>query len=81
MPYIEKKRREDIEKTGHPYSAGELNYLITKACTNYMKNFISISYPEINSIIGALECAKQEFYRRVVVPYEEIKKEVNGDVY
>jgi hypothetical protein len=28
-----------------------------------------------------MTCAKDEFYRRVVVPYEEKKRKENGDVY
>jgi len=39
------------------------------------------SYQTINDIIGALEGAKMEFYRRVVVPYEDKKIKDNGDVY
>ena len=31
-------------------------------------------------MIGALECCKQEYYRAVVGPYEDIKIEENGDV-
>jgi hypothetical protein len=31
--------------------------------------------------IGALECCKLEFYRRVAVPYEDRKIKSNGDVY
>jgi len=31
--------------------------------------------------MGVLECIKQEFYRRAVAPYEDKKKEENGDVY
>jgi len=40
-----------------------------------------ISYQTFNDIIGALEGAKLEFYRRVVVRYEEEKIKANGDVY
>jgi len=32
-------------------------------------------------VLGALEGAKQEFYRRKVVQYEENKIAENGDVY
>ena len=39
------------------------------------------SFQDLNELIGALECAKQELYRRVVAPYEEDKIEENGDVY
>ena len=40
-----------------------------------------LTYQTMNDIIGALEGAKLEFYRRVVVPYENDKIEQNGDVY
>ena len=35
----------------------------------------------LNAIIGALECAKLELYRRVAAPYEDDKIIENGDVY
>ena len=41
----------------------------------------SLSYAEINRIIGALECAKLEIYRRLAVPYEDEKIILNGDVF
>jgi hypothetical protein len=40
-----------------------------------------LSYHNINDILGALEGAKLEFYRRVAVPYENGKIQENGDVY
>jgi hypothetical protein len=40
-----------------------------------------LTYQTMNDCLGALEGAKLEFYRRVVVPYEEQKKYENGDVY
>jgi hypothetical protein len=35
----------------------------------------------MNNIIGVLECAKQEFYRKVCSPYEDQKSKDNGNVY
>ena len=35
----------------------------------------------IRSACGALECAKLEFARRIVAPYEDAKIKENGDVY
>ena len=35
----------------------------------------------LDDVLGALEGAKLEFVRRVVVPYEERKMKENGDVY
>lgn len=80
MPYIEKHRREDIAKDDPAESSGELNYIITKECITYL-NYHGLAYKTINEIIGALECAKQEFYRRLAVDYENLKCKINGDVY
>ena len=32
-------------------------------------------YQNVNAIIGALECAKLELYRRLIAPYEDTKVE------
>ena len=37
-------------------------------------------YENFNAMIGALECCKQEYYRRIIAPYEDKKIEENGDV-
>ena len=61
-----------------PQNAGELNYMFTKLIREYwMRNQ---SYQTANDIIGALEGAKLEFYRRTVAPYEDIKIAENGDL-
>jgi hypothetical protein len=39
------------------------------------------SYQSINDVLGALEGAKLEFYRRIAAPYEDTKIQENGDVY
>jgi hypothetical protein len=87
MPYIEQDRRNCIytldEGTLEPFqitSCGELNYLFTIAITAYISNK-GLSYQTINDIIGALDSAKLEFYRRVAVPYEDEAIIRNGDVY
>ena len=40
-----------------------------------------VSYSFLNDFIGVLECVKLELYRRVATPYEEDKRQENGDVY
>lgn len=87
MPYIKQDRRDWLyELDGGnlcPFqvtSAGELNYLITIAITSYISSK-KLSYQTINDIVGAIEGAKLEFYRRIVVPYEDNKIKDNGDVY
>ena len=38
-------------------------------------------YATMNEIVGALECAKHEFQRRVMNNYEDLKCKENGDVF
>lgn len=81
MPYIDKQIRETI-KTGEyvPMTAGELNFQFTACIKNYIE-INNLNYQTINDIIGALEGAKLEFYRRIAAPYEDTKIEQNGDVW
>lgn len=86
MPYIKQETREELSHLGEAIvctsieTAGELNYLITCLCNNYMSQQ-NISYQTMNDIVGALEGAKLEFYARIVRPYEDKKIQENGDVY
>ena len=60
--------------------AGVLNYCITSLLNEVLKTN-GLKYRNINELIGVLECAKLELYRRVASPYEDVKKDSNGDVY
>lgn len=86
MPYISQSQRESNATAGRngqqPYMAnpGELNYELTLKIKVYLEDH-GLSYHTLNDIIGALEGAKMEFYRRVVAPYEDTKIKMNGDVY
>ena len=82
MPYIKKEIRKDFTpvKLLHALDSGELNYLFTVLIKNYI-DFHGLKYEHFNDVIGALEGAKLEFYRRIVVPYENNKIIDNGDVY
>ena len=82
MPYIKKEDRDRLLSVNFPVmeTPGELNFLVTKLIKHYMWN-LETNYVLINEILGALESAKLEFYRRVVVPYEDKKIVENGDVY
>ena len=79
MPYITQERREELQIESAK-TCGELNYDITLLIAAYLR-YKKLSYQTINDILGALEGAKQEFYRRIAAPYEEIKIAENGDVY
>lgn len=92
MPYIKKQKRaeiwQEIPTTSKRVSmlssynvenAGDLNYAITMLINDYIKRK-ELNYQNINDVVGALEGAKLEFYRRTVVPYEDKKIQENGDV-
>ena len=87
MPYIKNQATKDniLEHMEEVVSIinnpGDLNFAITSLITHYWKDVDVSSYVVLNDIMGALECAKAEFYRRVAVPYEEQKLAENGDVY
>jgi len=86
MPYIVSARREAfqdfLEKTRDLRidTAGELNYLLTMLGQIYLGNHGG-TYKTFNDIVGALECAKIETYRRQIAMLEDMKKQENGDVF
>jgi hypothetical protein len=82
MPYIKPEERASIDNllAFRPVTPGELNYAITKLVNEYVTAH-GKNYATLNAVVGALECAKQEFYRRVVAPYETQKALENSDVY
>lgn len=86
MPYIKQAGRNRFEGTlNHimhnlPADAGELNYLLSRIADIYIQ-VKGKNYQNLNEVIGVLECMKQEYYRRVVAPYEDEKIALNKDVY
>lgn len=80
MPYIKEDRRKALMINWEPKDSGELNYMLTQEITNYLKHK-GLCYQTLNDIMGALEGAKLEFYRRVAAPYETLKMSQNGDCY
>jgi hypothetical protein len=79
MPYITADERLEMQSEG-PTTPGRLNLAITQLILWYIQKK-GLNYTHLNDVMGALESAKQEFYRRVIAPYEDLKKEENGDVY
>jgi hypothetical protein len=92
MPYIKPEDRVWYEKTINELAnalgtaknneimsdmAGDMNYCISTLIGKVMGK---PSYAKIAIITGVLENVKQEFYRRVGVPYEENKIVQNGDI-
>jgi hypothetical protein len=81
VPYVDPEARQRLSNGGKPETPGELNYAITRLLDEYLIQKGGIRYPHLNEVIGALECAKLELYRRVAAPYEDKKIAASGDVY
>ena len=80
MPYITKVARQSIDGGGAIETSGELNYAFTTVINEYIGKH-GKSYARFNDVIGALEGAKLEFYRREIGKFEDVKIQQNGDVY
>ena len=94
MPYIDRFTRmqfdpklEDLlealsvshDKETDITNPGNLNYTITKIINAWLGH--TPNYAKYNEVIGVLECAKLELYRRKVSEYEDQKCRENDDVY
>jgi len=62
------------------HNVGQLNYVFSAIIRGYLAQH-GKKYQTMNDIVGVLECAKLELYRRVTAPYEDVKIKENGDVY
>lgn len=90
MPYISSKDRQRFSDEGldrllgeidsHGISNGDLNYIYSRLAKAYIDKH-GLSYNTGSDVIKAFECAKMEFYARVMRPYEDTKIKENGDVY
>jgi len=88
MPYIKKEERDKLSpildpiiaglNDGMDFTPGELNYFISKIIWTIFDN--NQSYTKANTLVGVLECVKQEFIRRKVNIYETNKMMENGDI-
>lgn len=76
MPYLRTADRIRLERGGLPETPGHLNYVLTCAVLAFLG--ATPNYERFNAAVGALECAKQELYRKAIAPYEDQKSDENG---
>ena len=79
MPYITEAARARINAGEQPENSGQLTYKFYKAGLEYVGHK-GTSFQAYCDVVGALFCTALELYRTQVAPYEDIKKEQNGDV-
>ena len=84
MPYVDAAARawlnEGLSWPHRPRTEGELNYVLTLVIMDFLSR-TKKKYSDFNAVVGVLECCKQEFYRRMVAPYEDKKIKENGDAF
>lgn len=94
MPYIRKEERERYDTTidqittlllnefpgdnSKHFQVGELNYIVSSIVWKLFN--VLPSYTRGNELVGVLECVKQEFIRRKLNGYEDLKIKENGDL-
>lgn len=84
MPYIKSERRRVFDEylklcAKEINVEGELNYCIYKL-SSLLITRIGTSYDKLSMCSSAMEHAKLEWYRRKMLPYEDIKINENGDI-
>jgi len=96
MPYIDEEERKELDQSikimvesildnktslNNPQDfsnfLGRINYCFSRIIMGVMRN---ISYKNIAMATGVLENIKQELYRRIAAPYEELRIRENGDI-
>lgn len=90
MPYIPKQDRlrvlAGVGSDRIPRNVGELTYLLTYNLRMYLyreatTNNFKPRFSDYAEVLGALEAAKLELYRRRIAPYEDDKMKAHGDVF
>ena len=87
MPYINEAARRRLEGRRYVDSApwllnvGDLTWILFKLAKDYgIETVEEQSYQRHAEVIAALDNAKEEYRRRFLNPYEDKKREANGDV-
>lgn len=86
MPYINRDRQSDFEelvkmaRQQRIDNPGELNYLFSAMVLEFLRQH-GFNYTQMNAVVGVYECAKDEFQRQVLHPYENEKMKQNGNIF
>ncbi len=87
MPYINQRYRKILDKVTYDLWDALMDIPVEDrpGCLTYVfyKTLISLGPKRYNSFalsLGILEAIKQEYYRRIVAPYENEKIKNEGDV-
>lgn len=85
MPYIKPEQRPRLDnivrqlEAAQSLSPGEMNYLITRFLMAWLPT--EPGYADYSRVRAVLQDVSDEFYRRLMIPYEDYKIALNGDVF
>lgn len=79
VPYVKQDQRRFLDVSFDPTTIGELTYLVYKLCCEWYEKSEQ-RFADHGQIIAALECAKLEWARDVMGPYEALCKATSGGV-
>jgi hypothetical protein len=54
---------------------------LSSIINEYLDITVKPGYGDMNEVMGVLAAVQMELYRRVVAPYEDLKKNESGDVF
>ncbi len=81
MPYIgDPNKRQILKPVEVASDKGELNYQIFMTMVAYLERQEDRNYATISDALSSCIEAAEEFRRRVLVPYEDLKIEEKGDI-
>jgi hypothetical protein len=85
MPYTKQKDRDEVtfyinNLRSKITTKGDLNYLICELTAQLIEKNGGMGYTNVSNWIDAVHGAETELRRRLLNPYEEVKKRENGDV-
>lgn len=90
MPYIPQARRDLLGLEGMASEPGDLAYVVYREALSTLgidpvTGFLrpgkkAPTFAQYAAVLGAIEGAKLEIYRRLVAKYEDLKIDQNGDL-
>ena len=79
-PFKSSRRNLGVAMGEAMENGGDLQYMLAEVIQRYLERK-GLRYARCEEVMGALDGASKEFYRKVVAPYEETKIRENGLVY
>ena len=81
MPYISQDKRDEVRLGVFADTPAKLAYVIFQATMDFMRAQPKKNWDTLSDAHKAMVCAEREFYRRHVVPHEDLAISRNGDIY